>query len=221
METINLVGQRFGRLLVQSKAAATPGRDSRWTCRCDCGQSSVVRGTYLRTGKTRSCGCLVRVRARENAKRHGQSRTPTHLSWMGAIQRCTDPNHARYADYGGRGIKVCERWQVFENFLADMGERPAGTSIDRINNDGDYEPDNCRWATKTQQARNCRTNHTLTIDGQTRSVAEWVELRGLNYRTVMSRLARGWPAEPALTPGSTRLARLHAACAAMFKETHP
>jgi hypothetical protein len=110
-------------------------------------------------------------------------------------QRCGNPRHPAWDDYGGRGIKVCDRWDRFENFLADMGERPAGTSLERIDNSRGYEPGNCRWATRTDQNRNTRASHNLTYDGQERSIAEWSEVTGIPYRTIMSRLRYGWSAD--------------------------
>jgi len=118
-----------------------------------------VRGTTLRNGMTRSCGCLATELKRERATTHGHATTrttPTYNSWAQISQRCENKNNAAFNNYGGRGITVCARWRVFENFLADMGERPLGCSLDRVNNDGNYEPVNCRWATRLEQARNRR-----------------------------------------------------------------
>jgi hypothetical protein len=126
-------------------------------------------------------------------------RTSTYSIWIGMRQRCTNPNAPHYGCYGGRGIKVCERWQLYENFLSDMGERPTGLSIDRVNNDGDYEPSNCRWATKQEQVENTRSNRTLTLNGETLTLSAWARRLGWPPVTIHNRLLRGWSVEDALT----------------------
>lgn len=128
------------------------------------------------------------------------SRTPEYACWESMIQRCTDPNFEAYHNYGGRGIKVCERWRYsFENFLADMGPRPEGKTLDRIDDDGDYEPGNCRWATWIEQGNNRRTNKVLEYRGIRKTIAEWARETGLSYETIRSRLNHGWSVERALT----------------------
>jgi len=135
------------------------------------------------------------------------SETREYKSWENMIQRCTNPGAPNYEDYGGRGVAVCERWRNFGNFLADMGERPPGTSLDRINNEGDYEPDNCRWATVAEQVRNTRRNVTVTIDGETRILKDWAQHLGLRYNTIIVRLHRGWSLEDAMYTPKQRKAR--------------
>ncbi len=130
---------------------------------------------------------------------HGMTGTSTHVIWLGMIQRCRDPNAQDWDRYGGRGIKVCERWQSFENFLADMGVRPDGMSVERDDNDGDYTPDNCRWATRSEQQRNRRSNVLLTYNGETLCVAEWAIRTGINRMTLHTRINRDWPVERILT----------------------
>ena len=150
-------GQRFGRLTAIKRIAG------KWRCRCDCGKVVRVFRENLTSGHTRSCGCLARdVTARRNRDnaRHGHCKnnqsTKIYRVWSSMLERCRSPQHHAYDRYGGRGITVCDRWLVFENFLADMGECPSGYSLDRINNDGNYEPSNCRWATDSEQNKNRR-----------------------------------------------------------------
>lgn len=159
---IDVSGRRFGRLLVLSRTApSTTRREARWMCSCSCGGRVVVTGSRLRLGKTRSCGCLRREIARSVHTTHGhgsaaRGQSPTYRSWASMIARCTMPSNGRnWKWYGGRGVTVCPDWRdSFEAFLCDMGPRPAGHSLDRVNSDGNYEPGNCRWATPIEQAAN-------------------------------------------------------------------
>jgi hypothetical protein len=155
MKFIDLTGQKFSRLTAL-RLAPKRGKKTAWHCICDCGKETVAIVDALRGGRHRSCGCLHI----ESITKHGFSSsdprkvTPIYRTWLGMIQRCTNPQATHFHRYGGRGIKVCERWEKFENFLADMSPRPANKTLDRINNDGNYEPANCQWVTRKQQAQN-------------------------------------------------------------------
>lgn len=157
-----MTGHRFGKLLVQQMVGKSANGLVRWACVCDCGGTKVVNGASLRRGTTRSCGCLVVDVQRSRLTRHGHKSgggySPEYTAWSNIVARCTNPGAQAWANYGGRGITVCERWRAdFTAFLADVGPRPSRAhSIDRINNDGHYEPGNVRWATRDVQARNRR-----------------------------------------------------------------
>lgn len=192
-----MIGNRFSRLLVT--ATEGDGRHLWCICRCDCGGLSRVRATSLRNGNTRSCGCLRRDVVKDRSKSHGLHGTPEYRCWKTMRQRCTNPRNPKYPSYGGRGITVCERWNSFEMFVADMGPRPSPRhSIDRINNDLGYSPENCRWASEKSQARNRRSSRVVTCNGESRTVAEWSELTGMNRYKITGRLRLGWSPEAAL-----------------------
>ncbi len=154
----DITGQRFVRLLVLSRTDNDKFGSTRWLCKCDCGKIIAVVGGRLRNGRASSCGCLNAEQSKERNSVHGHyrdgSRPRTFLSWKNMKERVTDPNHRAYPRYGGRGITMCDRWKVFENFLEDMGEVPPELSLERLDNDGNYEPSNCKWATRTRQMRN-------------------------------------------------------------------
>jgi hypothetical protein len=148
------VGKRYGRLVVLERATEVKHHNPHWRCQCDCGSICLSTGSNLRSGKMNSCGCIQRERP--NGLRHGHSRklrTPTYQTWVAMRNRCYRKSQDNFSRYGGKGIQVCARWFDFANFLSDMGERPMGMTLDRINSDGHYMPSNCRWATLKEQRR--------------------------------------------------------------------
>jgi hypothetical protein len=197
------LGQTFGRLTVLSEEDHDPERKY-WRCRCACGVESVVRQDHLVSGRTQSCGCLVpdttRIRSTTHGDTIGAHRAPEYKVWCAMLERCYKPENTGYKHYGARGIRVCDRWKSYENFLSDMGRRPSPKhTIDREHNDGNYEPSNCRWATYTQQARNRSNNRMLSHNGITCCIAEWADRTGLSQDSIGRRLSDGWSIERALT----------------------
>lgn len=226
---IDLIGKRFGRLVVVRRAGNTLYTDGRtgqatWTVQCDCDPNAerlfVVASADLRKGKTRSCGCYAKERIHEWSRTHGESNGPNqrgsaeYRCWTGIIARCE--NHKVYAfkDYGGRGIRMCERWRnSYEAFLSDMGRKPSPAhSIDRIDVNGHYEPGNCRWATRAEQVRNRRDNVFFTVRGETLCLTDWARRLGCLPSVIRTRLANGWPEDLALlTPARSCKRRPHLA----------
>jgi hypothetical protein len=197
---IELAGQRFGRLKVVARAQNSASGTARWECICDCGGQTVVQGNHLRAGAIESCGCLQRETSARAQRRHGYAGTPTYVVWLQMVQRCSDPACKSFRDYGARGITVTPTWLKFENFLADMGERPQGMSIERDDVNGNYEPDNCRWATRIEQANNTRRNRFLTAYGRTQTAAQWGREFGISGNRILRRIDRGhWSVEKAIT----------------------
>ncbi len=195
----DLTGQRFGRLSVVKYAGTRKGQ-ALWRCDCECGVAAFTTTASLKSGKTQSCGCLMRERLSQSRLTHGLTKSPEYKSWSEMRQRCNNANNSRYADWGGRGIRVCEAWSTFGTFLNDMGRKPGPNySIDRIDNDGDYCPSNCRWATKREQNRNTRRNRMVTFRGQTKSLSEWSDVVGISMATLWARLKVGVSTERALT----------------------
>lgn len=205
---IDMTGRVFGRLTVTEFShtkKTKSGSCAMWEARCDCGTVKVYRGANLRNGSTSSCGCLNKERSAEAARlthtTQGMTNTPTWKSWKSMHDRCLLASHKDYDRY--RHITICDRWlNNFEAFFADMGERPDGTTLERIDNEGHYSPDNCRWATHKEQARNRRNGAFVTHNGQSKTLAEWSEILGVRPSTLWRRLKRGMPAEKALTASS-------------------
>lgn len=199
-----MLGKRYGRLVVQSHAGVKKQKHY-WNCLCDCGSTHVTNTNSLTQGHTQSCGCLqAEVMARGNVV-HGLSRTPAYTAWLNIRARCENEASPSYKNYGGRGIRVCDRWQSFDNFFADMGQPPSAQhSIERLNNNGNYEPDNCIWATRYQQSRNRRNNVSVTINGETKFISEWCEQYGIALASVHRRLKKGYTMERAITEPKKR-----------------
>lgn len=199
MEQADLSGQRFNRWLVVRRS----DRTRHWVCSCDCGTVRDVFVGNLRQGYSQSCGCLKDERTRIRNRTHGLSASREYKIWAGMKKRCYDPSCKSFEDYGKRGIAVCARWQgSFENFYADMGPRPSRRhSIERVNNDGPYSPDNCRWATQREQVNNTRRNHFIEWNGERLTLAQWAERAGIRPHALLHRLDRGWPLEQALRTG--------------------
>jgi hypothetical protein len=170
-------------------------------CLCECGNITEVIQKHLKSGNTRSCGCLQRSKASARLFKHGKSnkRSPIYSTWRGMMDRCYYPKHRWFSNYGGRGITVCERWKSFTNFWKDMGERPDGRCIERIDNNKGYEPGNCRWATRAEQNRNSRRNRILTVLGVTNCFTDLCAFFGIKRATVYKRLQRGMTVDRAFT----------------------
>lgn len=197
----DLTGVRRGLLTVVA-IHDRKGGHPRWFCRCDCGGTSIITDYTLRHGTTMSCGCLSsRTTIGDRVRIHGKTSCPEYKVWCGMKRRCLNRNERSYVQYGGRGISICARWaNSFEAFLEDMGARPSiRHEVDRIDNNGNYEPGNCRWLLKAKQAQNRRNNTYITHDGKTLCLMEWQRITGIKYATIQHRIYRGWSVSDALT----------------------
>jgi hypothetical protein len=185
---VSLAGERFGRLVAKSKCDHIGGNRIRYLCECDCGKTKEVDVKSLKNGMTRSCGCLRSETTSARVRTHGQSginsKTPTYQSWCDMHKRTSNPNSADWHNYGARGIKVCEEWDSFERFFADMGEKPLRLTLDRIDNNKGYSKDNCRWATKSQQRNNCRDSVKVEFRGEIMNLNELSDLLGIKRTKV-------------------------------------
>lgn len=223
---MDLVGQKFGQWTVIRRGPTLSYWRVTWLCRCSCGTERNVVQNSLKAGLSNSCGCTkaekigaaARLRIKHGGARWqsatGKRKDSEYHIWLGMRSRCSNPNSTAYADYGGRGIKVCDRWQNdYAAFLADVGKRPSPAySIDRINNDGNYEPSNVRWATDEQQGRNKRNNRRLTYQGKTLTVSEWAEGLGIRRGLLTGRIKAGWTDEEILTRPIDRVNLLNVKC---------
>lgn len=186
-----LIGKRFGRWTV-IKCIDRVNYEFRWLCKCDCGGEKIVKTAKLLRGRSKSCGCLRKENTRQLHTKHGCSKTREFKIWLGIKARCNNPNVASFERYGGRGIKLCDRWNEFSNFLSDMGICPPQHSIERVDNDKGYSPDNCVWADRTAQNNNTRRNKFITHDGETLTVSQWARKLGMPTLDFRHRVSTGW-----------------------------
>lgn len=216
---LNPIGEKYGMLTVIQEVSRKSPRKRRFLCICDCGAQKEVELNKLRTGHTRSCGCLhIEARARnlekapsEGRKKHGLNKSPEHRAWVHMKQRCTNPNKKEWPHYGGRGIKVCERWMnSFEAFIEAVGKRPSPKhSLDRINVNGDYEPGNVRWATQQEQCENTRVTRIVTINDKSQSISAWEREMELSKGQVRAREDAGWSLKEAILTPSIKGQKRH------------
>lgn len=204
-EIKDLTGQKFGRLTVEGFSHLDKHHKGHWQCRCECGAAVDVETHQLKCGKTKSCGCWKNDVNSKRLKKHGCEPKRLYWIWGGIIQRCTNRNASEYKHYGGRGITVCDEWRYsFDafRFWALVNGYAEGLSIDRIDNDGNYCPENCRWADNATQSRNRSDNHLITYDGRTQTVSDWANELNICKQTVIKRSERNWPLDkPIPRPG--------------------
>jgi hypothetical protein len=192
---IDLTGFKFGRLVVIRRGLNLPNGNPRWECSCECGNLALINASSLRAGRVKSCGCIRGI-----VEKHGMESSVIYSTWAQMKARCQNEKSKFYKDYGGRGIKVCDRWQRFTNFYADMGDKPEGLSLDRHpDNDGNYEPGNCRWATQQEQILNRRVTVMIEYNGEVKPRIEWARQYGISPISLTSRLKLGWDIHKALT----------------------
>lgn len=194
MKRHDLTGQEFSDWFVLHYSGKSAYGEIMWLCECSCGTRKPVKAQSLRDGTSTNCGCKGK-----NFK-HGMTKTRTFKSWDAMLSRCNNPNDKSFDRYGGRGITVCKRWNdSFEAFFADMGERPEGMSLDRVDNSNGYSKANCRWADAKKQQRNTSVSKSMTFDGRTAALIDWATETGLNYSMLLRRLNAGWPPEMVLS----------------------
>lgn len=195
---IDLTGQRFNNLLVIERAENTKGGSARWKCRCDCGNETIVSAANLKSNAVKSCGCL---RTAPPNKTHGLSKTPLYRMWRSMIYRCENPKHNAYKNYGGRGITVCEEWHDFETFKKWVEETKPyeNATVDRIDNNKGYSPQNCRWVDMSIQANNRNNNLSISYNGETHNLMEWSKILDFDYKRVHNRMNKlGWSFEKSI-----------------------
>lgn len=191
------------RLTFVAEAGRNRHGQKLWRCQCQCGQEITTLASAVRTGHTKSCGCLQKdrpSRLRHGHRRTGGEATRTYVAWCNMKARCDNADGIGYRNYGGRGIRYCDRWACFDAFLADMGECPEGLELERVDVNGHYEPGNCVWTTRKAQCVNKRVNHRVEYQGESLTLSQWAQRLNLTYLTLFSRLKRGWPVERALQP---------------------
>lgn len=200
------IGERYGRLTIEDYAGLNKRHERLYRCMCDCGNESIVVGSDLKRGNTKSCGCYRKDRARECNTIHGLRNHPLYEVWCKMKARCENPKNPKYRIYGKRGIKVCDAWHDFKTFFDWAVENgyERGLTIDRIDVNGDYEPDNCRWATIREQNNNKRNTIFILAYGQLRTISEWSDITGIKYTTIYNRVHRGcYIGEQAIAPVGT------------------
>ena len=198
---IDITGERYGRLVVIRELSKNSIGETMWLCQCDCGRLIILRGSSLRSGNTRSCGCLKGESLKTRGITHNGTGTRLYHIWANMIQRCTNENNKCWARYGGRGITVCDEWFYFTNFKKWALENgySENLSIDRINVNKGYSPTNCRWSDSITQANNKRTNHYIDYRGRNLTISQWATLLQISPKTISTRLQRGWSVERTLT----------------------
>lgn len=199
---LDIVGRKYGRLTVIEYAGQNHRGKSMWVCQCDCGKTSVVLGTHLTGGHTKSCGCYNEESTKSRVTTHGMSRTRLYNIWRGMLKRCNYEGATSYRNYGAKGISVCEEWCDYEKFKdwAISHGYSDHLTLDRIDNSGDYRPENCRWADVKTQMRNTSRNKVIQFRGETHCLQEWADILGMNYRTLQQRInTYGWTVERAFT----------------------
>jgi len=205
------VGQTFGEWTVVGGGGKSKYGARKMLCRCSCGKEIEVLSYVLKRGGSTNCGCLRRNRARKRLTMHGYARHPVYPLWKSMMHRCYNPKNKGYHRYGALGISVCERWHTFYNFYYDMGDRPEGMTIERVDNSGNYEPGNCTWASRRVQANNTRSNRVITVCGKTQTLAQWARGAGVCPATISARIKRGWPTQMAVfTPKLIKWSRHNA-----------
>jgi hypothetical protein len=196
---IYMISKQFGRLKVIEESGHL-GPFVAFKCQCECGNTTTVRGSSLRSGNTTSCGCVHKAMVGNLNKTHGLRHKAEYGVWQNMITRCTNSNTNCFYRYGGRGITVCNEWRDFEKFYADMGDRPQGMTLERIDNNGSYSKENCRWATLREQARNTRRTQLVEYNGKKQCLKDWANEVGIAYNTLRKRFViYNWPFEKALT----------------------
>lgn len=199
---LNLAGKKFNYLSIvsfHSIKSYKSGQKTLWNAKCVCGKELIIHGSSVTKKIPQiSCGCIAHKALSERSKTHGMTDTRSYRIWQAMLNRCRNKNLYQFNNWGGRGIKVCERWLSFDNFFRDMGCPPNGYSIDRINNDGNYEPDNCKWSSKKEQARNTSKNRIIEFNGEAKLLVDWADQLGIDQASLRERLDK-WSLEKALT----------------------
>jgi len=194
-----MIGRKYSRLTVVGEGGSDKRKEKFWVCQCECGKETTVLGSNLRTGNTKSCGCWDLEVIKNRNLSHGMARKRIYKIWVGVRKRCLNPKTKSYSHYGGRGIKISENWSSFENFYTDMSPTYSDNlSLERIDPNGDYEKENCIWATWKQQARNKTNSVYIDLDGDKKTAAEWEEISGTGRCTIAYRIKHGWTIREAI-----------------------